>query len=42
MHMVERRLNMIIARNPYLINVLDKRVNYPLIRRHSHIPFKNY
>ena len=40
-HMVERRLNMIIARNPHLINVLDRRVNQPFIRIYSHITFKN-
>ena len=39
MHMVERRLNMIIARNQHLINVLDRRVNHPLVRKYSHIPF---
>ena len=32
MHMVERRLNMIIARNPHLINSLDRNKNHHLIR----------
>ena len=41
MHMVERRLNMIIARNQHLIIVLDKRVNHPLIRKYSHVSFNN-
>ena len=35
MQMVERRLNMIIARNPHLINALDRRINHPLIRKYS-------
>ena len=37
MHMVERRLNMISARNPHLVNALDRRANHPLIRKYSHI-----
>ena len=41
MHMVERRLNMIIAGNPNLIGVLDRRVNHPLIRKYPHTPFNN-
>ena len=41
MHMVERRLNMIIARNPHLINVLNRRVNHPLVTKNPHIPFNN-
>ena len=41
LHMVERRLNMIIAKNPLLINSLDRNKNHPFIRKSSHIPF-NY
>ena len=39
--MVERRLNMNIARNPHLINVLDRKENHPLIGKLFHIPFIN-
>ena len=41
MHMVERLLDMIIARNPQLINSLDRNKNHLLIRKCSHIPFIN-
>ena len=41
MHMAERRLNIIIARNPHLINALNRRVSHPLIGKYSHIPFNN-
>ena len=41
MNMVEKRLNMIIVRNPDLITPLNRRVSYPLIRKYSHIPFNN-
>ena len=37
MSMLERRINMIIAKNPQLINVLDRSKNHPLIRKYSHI-----
>ena len=37
---VERRMNFIIARNPNLINTLDRNKNHPLIRNYSHIPFE--
>ena len=40
-HMVEFKLNMIIAKNPQLINTLDRHINHPLIRKYSHIPFNN-
>ena len=40
-HMVEFKLKMIIAKNPHLINTLDRRINHPLIRKNSHIPFNN-
>ena len=41
MSMVERRLNIIIAKNPELNNSLDRNKNHPLIRKNSHIPFNN-
>ena len=41
MSMVERRINFIIAKNPKLINSLDRNKNHPLIRKYSHIPFNN-
>ena len=37
MSMLERRINMIIAKNPQLINALDRTKNHPLIRKYSHI-----
>ena len=39
--MCERKINMNIARNPHLINSLDRNKNHPLIRKCSHIPFIN-
>ena len=41
MSMCERKINMNIARNPHLINSLDRNKNDPLIRKCSHIPFNN-
>ena len=41
MSMVERRINIIIAKNPSLINKLNRDKNHPLIRKYSHIPFNN-
>ena len=41
MSMLERRINFIIARNPQLINSIDRNKNHPLINKYSHIPFKN-
>ena len=40
-HMVEFKLNMIIAKNPHLINTLDRRISDPLTREHSHTPLNN-
>ena len=37
MSMLERRINMIISKNPQLINPLDRTKNHPLIRKYSHI-----
>ena len=39
MSMLERQINMIIAKNPQLINSLDRNKNHPLIRNYSHILF---
>ena len=41
MQSVELGLDMIIARNPQLIDLLDQNKNHPLIRKYSHIPFNN-
>jgi len=41
MQAVEIKLNMIIAKNPNLINSLNRFRNRPLIRKYSHIPFNN-
>ena len=41
MHMVERRLKMIIARNLQLINALVRRFSHQLSRKYPHIPFNN-
>ena len=38
MSMLERRISFIIARNPQLINSLDRNKNQPLINKYSHIP----
>ena len=37
MSMLERRINFIIARNPKLINCLNRKKNHPLIRKYSNI-----
>ena len=37
MSMLERRINMIIAKNPQLIKSLDRTKNHPVIRKYSHI-----
>ena len=38
----ERKINMNIAKNPELINSLDRKKNHTLIRKYSQIPFNNY
>ena len=35
------KINMIIAKNPQLINSFDRNKNHPLISKNSHIPFNN-
>ena len=37
MSMVERRINMNIAKNPLLVNALDRTENHPLIRKYPDI-----
>ena len=37
MTMCERKINMDLAKNPKLINSLDRKRNHPLIRNFSHI-----
>ena len=39
MSMCERKINMIIAINPKLINSLDSHNNHPFIKKYRHIPF---
>ena len=41
MHRCERKINMNIARNPHLINLLDRNKKHPLNRKYLHIPFNN-
>ena len=41
MRMCERMINMNIAKNPQLINLLDRNKNHPLIRNFSDTPFNN-
>ena len=41
MSMIERRVKIIIAKNPSLIKSLNQTTNHPLIRKYSHIPFNN-
>ena len=37
MQAIELKLNMIIAKNPHLINSTNRYHNHPLIRKYSHI-----
>ena len=39
MHSVEKRINMIIAKNLQLINALDRNKPHPLINKYSYVPF---
>ena len=39
MQSVKLRRHMVVAKNPQLINSLDRDKNHPLIRKYSHIPF---
>ena len=41
MLMIERLITINIAKNPQLINSLDRNKNHPSIRKYSHIPFNN-
>ena len=42
MQAIELKLDNIIAKNPQLINSLDRNKPHPLIKKYSHIPFNNY
>ena len=39
MSMVERRINIIIAKDPSLINKLNRNKNHPLLGKFLHIPY---
>ena len=41
MNMCESKINMIIAKNPHLINSSDRNKNHPLIRNFLHISLNN-
>ena len=41
MSALELKLNLIFAKNPYLINSLNRSHNHPLIRKYSHIASEN-
>ena len=41
MSMCERKININFARNPHLINSLDRNKNQPLKRKYSDIPFNH-
>ena len=41
MTMLERRINYIIAKNPRLINTIERNIDNLLIRKYPHIPFNN-
>ena len=42
MSLCEKKINLMIARNPHLINSLNRNKNHPLIRKYSRIPFNNF
>ena len=41
MLIIERRLSMIIAKSPHLINSLNRPGEHPLIRKYTDSPFDN-
>ena len=41
MSMCERKIKMNIAKNPKLVNSLDRNKNHPLLREYLHKPFIN-
>ena len=41
MPLFERRINFNIAKNPHLINTLDRTKNHFSIRKYSYLPFNN-
>ena len=36
--MIERRLNIVIAKNPSLIKSLGQTTNHPMLRKYSYLP----
>ena len=42
MQAVELNLNVILAKNPHLIQSLKRSHDHPLIRKYSHMPVNNY
>ena len=41
MQMIEKRLSLIIAKNPKLINSLNRGSDHPLIRKYIDVPFND-
>ena len=41
MNLCQKKANMDIARDPHLINSLNRNKNHPLIRKYLHIPINN-
>ena len=39
MELIELNKNVIVSKNPHLINSLDRSINQPLIRKYSNKPF---
>ena len=37
---VETNWNMLISKNPHLVNALERSINHPLIRKYSNTPLK--
>ena len=42
MPMIERKMKLMIVKNPQLINLFNHKRNHPLIRKYSHIPFLEF
>ena len=40
MPMIKKRLNIMISRNPNLINLFNRHQNHPLVRKSSHVSFE--
>ena len=41
MPMVERKININIARNLYLVNAFDRHIDHPMIRKFSYVPIND-